>query len=400
MPAFGSGGTTTAPSPFGASLTPAKPATPGFSFGAAGAAGAGAGAAPAFGAAPTSTPAFGGATAAPAFGSTGAFGNTGAFGSTGAFPSTTPTPPAPSAFGSTFGNANMNANMNYNTNTNTGAFPSTAMMTMTANPPTLPDDSAIRELQSIQESYVPAPGNSRFKFQYLFLNVVKDPAQRRKPADIDELQWREAIRRAGGPDNPHSLWPIPYNGFKGLLDRKSAQNDAVKEHRERLEALQKSVAALANRHETVVRVQMEAIKTRHAELSQNLLKTLRYIDALEARFSRAVGYDKSTPKIVLQKLSEELRAMEGVIAANSAQGLLGRVDSVASAARVQVSGAGSVGGGNGSTRAEIDGESLGQAFGILKDYSDAIAKMNGAVHRNARDIEILKENSRRIQDVS
>jgi len=389
MPAFGSGGTTTAPSPFGASLTPAKPATPGFSFGATGAAGAGAGAAPAFGAAPTSTPAFGAApTSTPAFGSTGAFGNT------GAFPSTTPTPPAPSAFGSTFGNANTNAN----TNTNTGAFPSTSMMTMTANPPTLPDDSAIRELQSIQESYVPAPGNSRFKFQYLFLNVVKDPAQRRKPADIDELQWREAIRRAGGPDNPHSLWPIPYNGFKGLLDRKSAQSDAVKEHRERLEALQKSVAALANRHETVVRVQMEAIKTRHAELSQNLLKTLRYIDALEARFSRAVGYDKSTPKIVLQKLSEELRAMEGVIAANSAQGLLGRVDSVASAARVQVSGAGSVGGANGSTRAEIDGKSLGQAFGILKDYSDAIAKMNGAVHRNARDIEILKENSRQIQD--
>jgi len=393
MPAFGSGGTTTAPSPFGASLTPAKPATPGFSFGATGAAGAGAGAAPAFGAAPTSTPAFGAApTSTPAFGSTGAFGNT------GAFPSTTPTPPAPSAFGSTFGNANTNANTNTNTNTNTGAFPSTSMMTMTANPPTLPDDSAIRELQSIQESYVPAPGNSRFKFQYLFLNVVKDPAQRRKPADIDELQWREAIRRAGGPDNPHSLWPIPYNGFKGLLDRKSAQSDAVKEHRERLEALQKSVAALANRHETVVRVQMEAIKTRHAELSQNLLKTLRYIDALEARFSRAVGYDKSTPKIVLQKLSEELRAMEGVIAANSAQGLLGRVDSVASAARVQVSGAGSVGGANGSTRAEIDGKSLGQAFGILKDYSDAIAKMNGAVHRNARDIEILKENSRQIQD--
>ena len=133
---------------------------------------------------------------------------------------------------------------------------------------------------------------------------------------------------------------------------------------------------------------MESIKARHAELSQKLLKTLRHIDALEARFSRAVGYDKSTPKIVLQKLSDELRTMEGVIAANSAQGLLGRADSVASAARVQVSGGS---GGGQKDRADIDADSLQQVYGILKDYSEAIGKMNGAVRRNARDIEVLKE---------
>ena len=248
------------------------------------------------------------------------------------------------------------------------------------------DDSAIRELQSIQESYVSAPGNSRFKFQYLFLNVVKDPAARVKPADIDELQWREAMRRAGGPDNSHGLWPVPYNGFNGLLDRKMAQNEAIKEHKERLEALQKSVAALANRHETVVRVQIESIKARHQELSQKLLTTLRHIDVLEGKFSRAVGYDKSTPKDFLQKLDEELRQMESVIASNSAHGLLGRVDSVASAARIQ---AGSTYGSQ--TEAAIDSESLSQAYSILKDYSDAIAKMNDAVHRNARDIQVLKD---------
>jgi nuclear pore complex protein Nup54 len=252
----------------------------------------------------------------------------------------------------------------------------------------LPDDSAIRELQSIKESYVAGPNNSRFKFQHLFLNVVKDPARRVKPNDIDELQWREAMRRAGGSDNAQNLWPVPYNGFNGLLERKSAQNDAVKEHKDRLEVLQKSVAALANRHETIVRVQMDAIKARHQELSRNLLKTLRYIDALEARFSRAVGYDKSTPKIVLQKLSEELRQMESLIAANSAQGLLGRVDSVASAARVQVGSARSGGQANG--RADIDAESLDQAFNIMKDYADAIAKMDGAIHRNARDIQVIR----------
>lgn len=84
--------------------------------------------------------------------------------------------------------------------------------------------------------------------------------------------------------------------------------------------------------------------------------------------------------------------MESIIAANSAQGLLGRVDSVASAARVQVGTPAS----GGQPNAEIDAQSLSQAFGILKDYSDAIAKMNSAVHRNARDIEIIKENSRHV----
>jgi hypothetical protein len=268
-------------------------------------------------------------------------------------------------------------------------FPSSTNTMMTQYQPAtgqqMTDDSAVRDLQNIKDSYT--TGNTRF--QYLFLNVVKDPAARVKPRDIDELQWREALRRAGGPDNPHNLWPVPYNGFKGLLDRKASQNDAVKEHRERIDSLQKSVAAMVNRHETVVRVQIEAIKSRHQELSQQLLTTLRHIDSLEARFSRAVGYDTSTPRKVLQTLDEEIRRMESVIASNSAQGLLGRVDSVASAARVQAgTNFGSILG------ADIDKESLSQAFMILKDYSDAIEKMNNAVHRNARDIEVIKEQSK------
>ncbi len=377
MPTFGTNtGTQPPPSPFGgpaSTLTPAKPLGTttqpgGFSFGPTTAATG------AFGA-PAATPAFGaGAASAPAFGAG-----------------------LSSGFGAGLGGMSNALIPSQQQQQNSFAFGSQQQNTTTfqgMNPTQnaqLPDDSAIRELQSIKESYVAGPNNSRFKFQYLFLNVVKDPARRVKPNDIDELQWREAMRRAGGPDNAQNLWPVPYNGFNGLLERKSAQNDAIKEHKDRLEVLQKSVAALANRHETIVRVQMDAIKARHQELSRNLLKTLRYIDALEARFSRAVGYDKSTPKIVLQKLSEELRQMESLIAANSAQGLLGRVDSVASAARVQVGSAHGAGQANG--RADIDAESLGQAFNIMKDYSDAIAKMDGAIHRNARDIQILMEQT-------
>ena len=41
-----------------------------------------------------------------------------------------------------------------------------------------------------------------FKFQHLLLNVVDNPAQRVKPAGVDEMRWRQALAAAGGPDNP------------------------------------------------------------------------------------------------------------------------------------------------------------------------------------------------------
>lgn len=85
--------------------------------------------------------------------------------------------------------------------------------------PAAPDLSAIRELESIKDSYVAGPTNQRYRFQHLLLNVVDNPAARAKPAGVDELQWREALQRAGGADNPDHLWPVLAHGFKDLLAR-------------------------------------------------------------------------------------------------------------------------------------------------------------------------------------
>lgn len=145
--------------------------------------------------------------------------------------------------------------------------------------PSAPDDSALKELQSIKDSYVSGPGNHRYRFQYLFLNVVENPAARVKPADVDELQWREALRRAGGPDNPDHLWPVQCQGFKGLLARKAVQDEAIKEHSQRLQSLQEAVASLAARQEAVLRTQLEAVRREHVKLSQQLLRILRYVSS-------------------------------------------------------------------------------------------------------------------------
>lgn len=43
------------------------------------------------------------------------------------------------------------------------------------------------------------------------------------PAGVDELQWREAMQRAGGEGNAGNLWPVLALGTKDLLARKHAQ---------------------------------------------------------------------------------------------------------------------------------------------------------------------------------
>ena len=84
-----------------------------------------------------------------------------------------------------------------------------------------PDYSALKELESINNAC--ETSSTKCKFTYLFLNVVEDPNARVKPPHVDELQWRSALQRAGGLNNPDRLWPVQAKGFKDLIARKNAQ---------------------------------------------------------------------------------------------------------------------------------------------------------------------------------
>jgi nuclear pore complex protein Nup54 len=58
-----------------------------------------------------------------------------------------------------------------------------------------------RELEGIATAYM--PNHSSYRFQHIFLNVLDNPAQKVKPQFVvDELSWKQAMRDAGGPDNP------------------------------------------------------------------------------------------------------------------------------------------------------------------------------------------------------
>lgn len=252
-----------------------------------------------------------------------------------------------------------------------------------------PDDSALKELQSIKDSFVNYPGNYRHRFHYLFLNVIDNPAARIKPPEVDELEWREALRRAGGVDNPDKLWPVEIVGFKGLLARKAAQDEAIKEYTARLDSLQTSVAEVATRHVAVLRVQLEDVKKRHLQLCHQLLRTLKYIDALEGRFARAVGFQSSTSRQTFHVLNAQLKQAEESLAPGLGHGLVGRIDALMSASKLQAG----LGGKVSVTELEalVDEVSLNAAFKILGECADALARLQSVLKRNEMYVSVLQE---------
>ena len=66
--------------------------------------------------------------------------------------------------------------------------------------PSFSGDAAVKEVSEIRNAY--SPQHPNYKFQYLFLNVIDNPQQKQKPANVDEMRWRQAMAQAGGPDNP------------------------------------------------------------------------------------------------------------------------------------------------------------------------------------------------------
>jgi len=261
-----------------------------------------------------------------------------------------------------------------------------------------PDLSAIRELESIKDSFIAGiaggPSNPRYRFQYLFLNVVEDPGQRIKPADVDELAWREALQKAGGPDNPEKLWPVLAKGFGDLLARRVAQEEALKEQTSRMEALTAAIATLASRQETLFRDRLEGIRKRHTSLAHQLLRLFRRIDALEGRFAGALGHRVSGLRGTVKALSDQLTVLEAEVAPAHAMsaggGLRSKVEPLAAVARLQLGG-GALGGSSISeVETAVDPAALQSLHDILSQCSAALGIEGDVVHRLARDVAVLE----------
>lgn len=246
---------------------------------------------------------------------------------------------------------------------------------------------ALRAVDSIASAY--KPGHPRYRFQTLLLNVVDNPASRVKPPQVDELQWREALQRAGGPDNEDHLWPVLAQGFKDLLARKAAQDAAFKEQGERLEALQQTAALVASRQQALMKEQLENIRRRQVQLCEQLLRLLRQVDALEGRFAQAMGVRSPSPKDLIAQLSRQLAELEGELAPGRTGGSLHtKVDSLAASAQPQARRPMQQ-----SQLGELEGAvgqpGLEEVFGVLSQYSQALGKLQEVVRRDTRAVQVI-----------
>ncbi|KAL3153835.1 hypothetical protein ABBQ32_013411 [Trebouxia sp. C0010 RCD-2024] len=191
---------------------------------------------------------------------------------------------------------------------------------------------ASQEIVAISRAF--DKSSNDYRFRHLFLNVVDNPGSYGCPAGVGDLDWREATARAGGPNNPNRLWPVAVSGFDELLKRKNAQDTALQQHTERLQGAVDMARKLQRNEETTLKDRMEMVQRNHAGLSDQLLRTVRALDALEGRFAEQSHHHNSKTHQIHEGLARDLAQLEAVMAPNSAVGLLSRAEALTAASSV------------------------------------------------------------------
>ncbi|DBA99357.1 TPA: hypothetical protein ACH3X3_011957 [Trebouxia sp. C0006] len=227
--------------------------------------------------------------------------------------------------------------------------------------------------------------SSEYRFRHLFLNVIDDPRRYPCPKGVGDLEWREATNKAGGVSNPNRLWPVAVSGFDELMTRKTVQDGALKLHAERLANAVNMARTLQRNEETLLKDRMETIKRNHVGLSDQLLRIMRALDALEGRFAEASNHHSSKTHQVHETLSHDLSQLEAVLAPNSAVGLLSRAEALSAASSMQ-----------GDAPVQRNLQSLSQSDindvqQMLIDNTKVLTKLQEVLRKDNRDIAIMAE---------
>lgn len=253
-----------------------------------------------FGLSTTSAPAtsgFGGFGApATSTANTGGFGSTttnatttGGFGGFGGFGSTTAT--SKPAFGGFGAPANTNNNSLFG-NTNKpqvgfgaqqpqqqtgfgfGAQPQQQPQQMGAAPV---QEKVWQDLALIRAHFDPT--SPLCQFRHYFYNMVPSNEIHLyvRPQNQDEQLWNEAVRK--NPD-PANLVPVLATGFDDILKRMEIQSKQVELHQEKLKETADRLATVQRQYALGALVRLEEHKRRHTNLTQRLLRLLRYSQVL------------------------------------------------------------------------------------------------------------------------
>lgn len=130
-----------------------------------------------------------------------------------------------------------------------------------------------REVQEIVNAY--NPNHPDYRFRAYFYNVVKDPRMRVKPQNVSERKWRELLDAVGGENNPDCLWPVQYDGFEGLIQRKTQAETEIKAQEEYIQAAATSVRQILQWADTELEKRMRDVKNKNMEQQHRLIKIFR-----------------------------------------------------------------------------------------------------------------------------
>lgn len=242
---------------------------------------------------------------------------------------------------------------------------------------------ASQEIVAINHAF--DKSSSKYRFRHLFLNVVDNPHRHPCPKGVGDLDWREATSRAGGVNNPNRLWPVAVSGFDGLLKRKDAQDAVLKQHTERLANAVDMARTLQRNEETLLKDKVETVKRNHASLSDQLLRIMRALDALEGRFAVAAHHHNSKTYQTHEALSHDLSHLEAGLAPNSAVGLVSRAEALSAASELQ---GGAPVKSDSQTLSQGDIDSVQQ---LLIQNTKVLSKLQEVLRKDNRDIAIMAE---------
>jgi len=190
-----------------------------------------------------------------------------------------------------------------------------------------------REVQEIVNAY--NPNHPDYRFRAYFYNVVKDPRMRVKPQNVSERKWRELLDAVGGENNPDCLWPVQYDGFEGLIQRKTQAETEIKAQEEYIQAAATSVRQILQWADTELEKRMRDVKNKNMEQQHRLIKIFRTLHQAQLK-----NYADANGGAVPPMSAEEIELLNDFKALSSrvnrsAASLPRRAEALAAASRLQ-----------------------------------------------------------------
>eukprot|EP00299_Pterocystis_sp_00344_P014064 c6958_g1_i1.p1 GENE.c6958_g1_i1~~c6958_g1_i1.p1 ORF type:complete len:419 (-),score=123.62 c6958_g1_i1:4-1227(-) len=160
----------------------------------------------------------------------------------------------------------------------------------------------LASLDMINEAYNPRHPNFRFKF--MLYNAVENPSDPRwaPPPNSDMVLLARA--NSANPD-PKSLIPVQACGFTDLEERTKINHSLTTQHANQVKNMTSKLEQIHTKLESEIALRVTAVKRRHIELSQQVIKVMGKMERLEA-MDKPLGMEELVFRTRLEEIDGAL----------------------------------------------------------------------------------------------